>query len=294
MDLMASLRNVYGTCVGLPKLTIDVAVKSKEEPILKVLSVHAEVRAANTLQVHDMSKSVHFLGFAFLESDAGQFSRGSENSWTLSLALTPYHLQKIEEVRKGGDLFLFTYFHGVVAEMENPTAPTLRRFVSLSVRGDTWSGPYVPFKVAQSDWTKILRDLGYGDYFLIEVPLRGVPAKRKMEKALAHLVTAWNHFSEGRDDETLGSCYRAFEYIAKQKDMKHPDQNAFERLLASVDNPEKRRSLKLLMDYVCRFLNLGRHEPGQEPILLDRRDSEYGLILSQATLAYLAKVMAEQ
>jgi len=264
------------------------------EPILKVLNVYAEVRAANTLQVYDMSKSVYFLGFAFLESNGGQFTRGSENYWDLALPLTPYHLQKVEEVRSGGDLYFFLRFHVTAAEMENPSNPQLRRFVSPTVGGDSSSGYYAPFKVAQSDWVRILKDLRYGDYFLIEVPLRGVPARRKMEKALGHLAAAWDRFSEGRDDETLACCYKAFEYIAKQKGMRSPDQNAFEKLLANVDHPEKRKFLKLLMDYTCRFLNLGRHEPGQERILLDRRDSEYALILSQASLAYLAKVMAEQ
>ncbi len=292
MDLVVSLRSVFGSCLGIPKLSISVQVKSTTEPILKVLNVHAEVRAGNTLQVYDMSKSVYFLGFAFLESNGGQFTRGSESYWDLALPLTPYHLQKVEEVRKGEDLYLFLRFHVTAAEMENPSNPQLRRFTSPTVRGDT-SSDYVPFKVAQSDWVRILKDLGYGEYLLIEVPLRAVPARRKMEKALGHLTAAWEHFSEGRDDETLACCYKAFEYIAKQKGMKGPDQNAFEKLLANVEDPEKRRSLKLLVDYVCRFLNLGRHEPGRDRIMLDRRDSEYALILSQASLAYLAKVMAE-
>lgn len=292
MDLIASLQSVSGSCVGVPKLNISVQVKSTMEPILKVLNVYAEVRAANTLQVYDMSKSVYFLGFAFLESNGGQFTRGTEDTWDLALPLTPYHLQRIEEVRSGEDVYFFLRFHVTAAEMENPSNPQLRRFISPTVRGGT-SSDYVPFKVAQSDWVRILKDLRYGDYFLIEVPLRAVPARRRMERALGHLAAAWEHFSEGRDDETLACCYKAFEYIAKQKGMSGPDQNAFEKLLANVEDPEKRRSLKLLIDHVCRFLNLGRHEPGREQIMLDRRDSEYALILSQASLAYLAKVMAE-
>ncbi|MDA2912507.1 hypothetical protein MYX77_00855 [Acidobacteriia bacterium AH_259_A11_L15] len=84
---------------------------------------------------------------------------------------------------------------------------------------------------------KILKDLGYGDHFLIEVPLRGVPRKKGMEKALAHLAAAWDHFNEARDDETLGSCYKAFEYLAKQKKVKDPDQQVF-------TDPSHRRHLQ--------------------------------------------------
>jgi hypothetical protein len=140
---------------------------------------------------------------------------------------------------------------------------------------------------------KNLKELGYGDYFLMEIPLKGVPEKRGMQKALEHIKAAWEHFEQGSDDETLGSCYKAFEYLAKKSGCKRPDQNAFERMLSPIPEEEKRKRLKMLMHDLCQFLTLGRHEPGIDAVMLDGRESEYGLILSQATLAYLAKLMRE-
>jgi hypothetical protein len=115
-----------------------------------------------------------------------------------------------------------------------------------------------------------------------------------MKKALSHLEDGWSHFLEGRDVETLVSCYKAFEFLAKQAKVRSPDQHAFERLLDRIENGEKRKRLAQVMDYFCRFFALARHEAGQEKVAVDRRDSEYALILAQASLAYLAKSMSDQ
>lgn len=294
MDLTVRLDSLRGEHVGLAKLTLRILVRNRQEHIVKVLNLVTELRAAATEGIPDIGRSSYFIGYGTLESDAGQLTPNSELPWEIGLAMLPYHLQKIEEIRKGGDLFLFVQFLCLAAEMGDSGAPQLRRFGMASVRGENWSGTYVRFKIAQSDWVKLLKDLGYGDYFLIEVPLRGVPSKTLMDKALGHLNSAWGHFCEGRDEDTLVSCYRAFEFLARRRKLKNPDQQAFEKLLQGIAEQDKRRKLASLMHYLCQFFHLGRHEPGQERPHLDRRDSEYALILTQATLAYLAKTMAEE
>jgi hypothetical protein len=203
-------------------------------------------------------------------------------------------LQKIEEMRDGKDLFLHVEFFCRAALRQDTPSPTVTDVVSPRVCAGGYSSGYCPFRISQSDWVKILKDLGYGDYFLIEVPLRGVPTRLGMKKALVHLGNAWGHFNEGRDEETLWSCYKAFEFLTKLAKVKDPNQQAFGKLLAGIEDEKKRTQLSLLMDYVCRFLALGRHEEGQEKVFLDRRDSEYALILAQASLAYLAKNTSEQ
>lgn len=295
MQMTANLDSVFAYNAGIPKLSFNLKVKNDTDKPLAVLNVIAEVRAAASSSISDIHKSAYFIGYGVLESGGGQFSPGSEDHWRLGLPLHPYEIQKIEEVRKAGDgdLFFHIYFFCTAVLMEKPGTSPLVGMARVDIRGPASSSNYCPFKIAQSDWTKMLRDLGYGSYFLMEIPLRGVPAKRGMEKALEHLKGAWAHFEEGNDDETLASCYKAFEYLAKKRKVKDPDQNAFERLLDNVADDEKRRRLKMLMDYVCRFLCLGRHEPGIEAVYLDEKDSEYGLILCQATLAYLAKSMKQ-
>jgi len=293
MDMIASLESVHGERSGVPRLRMNVHVKSNLDRMITCADVVAEVRAGATIHSQNTG-SAYFLGYAMLESAPGQFhGAGAEGRWDFCLPLLPYHLRQIEEARGKGDLYLFVYFRCHAFEMDTSSAPQPVRFVSPSVGGSTTSSSYVPFKIAWSDWLTTLKALGYREYCLIEVPV-GVLQKRALTKALTHMEAARDHFDEGKDEECLVSCYKAFEFLAKQKQVKQPDQNAFERLLDGVPDANKRRALKQLMDYLCRFLNVARHEPGQEKVHVDRRDSEYGLILSQATLAYLAKTMARR
>jgi hypothetical protein len=287
MDLVASLSGVRGDCRGMPKLTVTIHVKSNHENVLKTLNVVAEVRAHRTIQVHNFLGTSYFLGYALLEGDGGQFSRGSEQIWQLGMVLSPYHLQKIEEIRKGGDLYLCMQFFCQAADL-GTDPPQLRNLVSPQIRGATWSSNYVPFRIPKSDWLPVLRNLGYGDYYLIEVPLRGVPERSELKKALTYLTKAWDHFNLGADSEALGSCHKAFERIALDHNAK-PDQNGWEKVLQGVDRT-RREKLKHMLARMCDYLQLGRHEPKDERIELDRFDAEYALIMTQATLAYLARL----
>lgn len=292
MHLSVTLKNVSGYCVGLPKLTMQFDLKHDSSDSARVLYLTAEVRTTACAQVYDPAKSAVFLGYAILESNGWQMAPGQQQTFTLGLALTPYHLQKIEETRNGRDLYLIVKFTSAVVELDKTDPSKLKGFHSPDASTPGYSSSYCPFKVAQSDWMKILKDLGYGDYFLIEVPLRRIRSRKQMDKALEHLSKAWEHYAEDNNRETLASCFSAFEYLTKQAKSKSTDQNAFEKLLGSVENRDMKDKLKLLMHYICGFLQVGRHVQGHELANVERKDSELGLILSQAALAYLAKSMS--
>jgi HEPN domain-containing protein len=287
MNIAVTLSSYRGESAGIPKLVLNFLAKNTSDSNLGILNVNAEIRVAPSMIEVDVSKTC-LVGYGVFEYQGGQLSKGGEQHWTIAVALNPHVLRKLEEVRNRGDLFLKVLFFCTATYMPDNASP-LTGLARASVYTPAYSSPYCPFRIPQSDWTKTLNELGYGDHFLIEVPLRGVPARVGMKKALAHLEDAWGHFNEGKDDETLVSCYKAFEFLAKQAQVKSPDQHAFEKLLNTLEYVEKRKRVAQLMDYVCRFLALARHEAGQERVTADRSDSEYALILAQASLAYLAK-----
>jgi len=291
MDISVSLTSVRGERQGIPKLTLNLTAEGQTDAQLAIISVTAAVRVTQEMTTHDMSKS-YFIGTGYLESDGDQLSRNSKTFWQIGIPLSPHQLQKIEEMRSGKDLFLNIQFFCTAGRRVMAPPPLINDILYPSVGVGGYSDGYCPFKVAQSDWVKNLKDLGYRDYVLCEVPLRGVPVRVELKKALAHLKDAWEHFSNGNDKETLMSCYRAFECLAKQAEMTDPNQQAFEKILAGIEDEKKRKRVELLMSYVCRFFALSRHEEGQEPVSFNRKDSEYAVILAQATLAYLAKSMS--
>jgi len=72
------------------------------------------------------------------------------------------------------------------------------------------------------------------------------------------------------------------------------NQQAFAKILAGIEDEKKRKRLEELIDYVCRFFALSRHGEGQEPVSFNRKDSEYAVILAQASRAYLAKSISRE
>jgi len=290
--IFVDLESTKGERLGIPRLTLNLSVENRATVPFSIVNVTAVIRVTKEItSAPDLSKA-YFIGTGFLESAGGELSPKSSGAlWQIVIPLSPYQLQKIEEMRNGKELFLNVEFFCTAVWRSDTPQKLITDITRIAVRVDNYSSDYCPFRVPQSDWVKTLKDLGYVDYVLCEIPLRGVPARVGLKKALTHLEDAWEHFSNGNDEETLVSCYKAFEFLAKQAKKTDPNKEAFEKILAGIEDERKRKRLELLMDYVCRFFALARHEEGQETVSFNRKDSEYALILAQGSLAYVAKSM---
>jgi hypothetical protein len=120
--------------------------------------------------------------------------------------------------------------------------------------------------------------------------MRAVPRVSALNRSLAHLEGAWAHFNQGSDAEALTSCFRCLESLAKDHGAEKPDQNGWDKVLRGIDN-QKRDKLKYLLNQLSSFMHLGRHEHSESTsVSLDRADAEYAMILTQATMAYIAKL----
>lgn len=293
MSLIGQITGLRPTKSGIPKLTIQIAVESQFDANVAVLTVNTEVRVSASAYSHDAWGSAAFLGFAVWDSWITQLPKGGKTTWEMGLPLSPVHLQIIEEARDGRDIWLMAHSTFTAAAIPNTGTTNYGSFMSGMLSDPSRSAGTCIYKIARSDWLQLRKELGYGERMLIEIPLH-ISAKKGMAKALEHLQAASDHFAEDRSEETLASCYRIFEYLAHKVGVNNPDQNGFEKLLASLEDTEKRNKLKMLMHHLCQVFHLGRHEPGKEHVVVDRRDAEYALILSQATLAYLAKHWAHE
>jgi hypothetical protein len=294
MSLVGSIKLLRAENIGIPKLTLQVFVKSRFDTKLTPLGAHAEVRITANGYRHDLVGRSYFVGYALLDDPPHSINARGEATWTLSVPVTQFCLQEIEKSRKGRDIRLIAMVHFVGAIEESAGTSRYGRFWSGRVDSEESSSMYCSVRVPRSDWINWLKELGYGDYYLIEVPLRGVPERGELKKALAHLTDAWEHFNLGKDAEALGSCHKGFERVAHDHDAK-PDQNGWEKILRNQDvDPVKREKMKHLLHRLCDYLHLGRHEAKDPKVQLDRVDSEYALILSQATLSYLARTSSIQ
>jgi hypothetical protein len=290
MNLTGHITYIKGRNAGLPKLTMRMQVKNNFDTALTVLSADAIVYAT-VGNYAGINEAAHFLGPATVEILQNQIGKGAEATWDVGLPIAHHLLlQKIEQLRRGRDLLLLVQIRAVVAVTDPADRTRYGPFISTTVNSDSHSTAHCVHRIPRSDWLPLLSELGYGDYYLIEVPLRGVPQRADLKKALNHLTGAWDHFNQGSDAETLGSCYKSFERIALDSGAAQPDQNGWEKVLKGVD-AKKREKLRHLLHHLSGFMHLGRHEPRETPeIGIDHADAEYAVILTQASLAYLAKL----
>jgi hypothetical protein len=286
MNLIGILSDVRGIRDGIPKLKATLKVSSGFDERVQVLSVTGEIKIDGTQGA--FSAGGAFLGYAVVEGSLNQFfGKGAEQSWTIALPVNQDILRTIEDIRQRKDFYLIGTFSFVATLHDSDGSIRCQApYITDCINNNHGSGGNISARIPLSDWIAVLRDLGYGDPWLIEVPMKRAKA-RGTDRAQQHLDAAWQHFHSGQDNEVLMSCHKAFEYLAKKQHMASPDQNAFEKILSSA-SPDVRKHFKMLLHHLCQAHHLGRHEPGGETPCVGHAEAEFLLVTSQAALAYLA------
>jgi hypothetical protein len=192
-------------------------------------------------------------------------------------------IERIEETRRGED---------IIFELQVEGLASIGKAVNELVR--IWSPGPIKVEIPQSHWVKeILSKWNYGQVKLVEIYFPESYKHNILKESYQHIEKAIYHFNNGNDRETLASVYSAFESMAKKIGYESPDQNFFYKLLENIEN-DKRNKSKLLLDYFCRYLHLGRHEPNKPPVPIERKDSEFALTMAQLIYSYLSKIFLKE
>ena len=221
MEIEISYDDARGESGGIPRLTLYLKAKNVSNHNLAILNVYSEIRVGSSMYDAEMAKSP-FVGNGLLEYHNGQFSNGTEQKWTLDVALDAFSLQKIEETRRGGDLFLRVLFYCVGAYIQDATSG-LTNVRRLDVQVGSTGSAYCPFKIPESDWEKILKDLDASGLSNAEEEIRQASKRaqqtlREMEglsakaKEAAAIVGVGQHASYF-DDEASGHTKVSFRWL---------------------------------------------------------------------------------
>lgn len=125
------------------------------------------------------------------------------------LELDPWRLEKIEQLRGGGDLWLQIRAEcSVIDFSKDPPTPLPERF-SVAQK------PYADrFRIPKADWVEhLLGELGYKKARLLEIPALEAPSE--LNELVRHIDDAWKHHSTGYYREVLTSCRRGLEAIER-------------------------------------------------------------------------------
>src|SRR5205823_11191141 len=114
------------------------------------------------------------------------------------------------------------------------------------------SNSFFSFDIPKSRWLELLKEIGYGAYHLAEIPLPSIKMRPALEKSIARMQRAWEHFANGNDRETLAACFESLELLAKQFGDNSSDSKQAASVSRSLPRSEEHTSeLQSLAYLVC-------------------------------------------
>lgn len=212
----------------------------------------------------------------------------------LTIPLDCKRIERIEAVRSGGDIQLNLHFFGTVWIKDDEEYRVPDKMVS--------SGNFLALKIPQSYWVgKVLPDLGYGKFKLIEVPIPEKIIADTLQKAIEELAQAQQYFVEGDYDKTVEHCRSAIEVIPNTISLsfKPGEKQSFS---AKVDkfwehfkgflSNSKRDGVSKIMKALWNLGSIPHHL--SPPGYFSRADAEAIMMITTAVVAYAGKSLSSK
>ena len=260
----------------IPRLNFRIELESDAN--IMVLEGVGEVKIRKNDAYYLLGSLNPFLNRMYLMS-------GRRVSFIVSFPLDYRRFELIEEERKGKDVRLRINIRVLYLRLK-PTPELPRAFEQENVEITQPAGRGTDLRVPQSEWLKMLQEMGYERFRMLEIPIPEPPMGTVIDDALGHIEAARKSFDEGDYDDVLVDCRKALEVIKKAI-----NKNKIQ-LEAVLDSSEsKTEKVKRLQAGLRDFLSLGPHELGAK---IDRRDAEIALIFTISFVRYLAKKLTKK
>lgn len=118
----------------------------------------------------------------------------------LETELDARHLEAIERIRVGEDLFFRMDLVGVAQSVSDKSSQAVQ--ASLEYRAN------------QSDWIEVLEQMGYRKTLLLEIPIPQGEVAPQLTKAAEHLQIAQTHLLGGHFRDAVGACRDVLEALS--------------------------------------------------------------------------------
>lgn len=256
-----------------PRLLFRIELEKKVRYEIRVLGISGSVH---------LRTSKGFVAFGSLNPllRLGHFHVDRPRmAFDLTFDLDNHKLEIIEEERKGGDLWLKMNVHVLYFDViRNRPFDEIIHGEDTTIRSTDGS---FDLQVPQSEWVKMLEQMGYRRFRMMEIPMPKPPQGTVIDSALSHIDEAKKSFDEGDYDDVLSNCRKVVEEI----------ENAIREgrinLNLILDQSEsKAEKVEGIEKKIKDFLNLGVHAIEAK---IDRRDAEMALLFTISLTRYIAK-----
>lgn len=125
----------------------------------------------------------------------------SSTQMLFDVGLSVSQLEALEAIRNGGDLYFKLHLYGESYGTHDP----------VPAHDD------VQVHLNQTEWIRLLKQVGFADIVLFEVPLPAESDDATLRSAVEHLRKARDLFLAGHYDESIAKCRLAIESCATAK-----------------------------------------------------------------------------
>jgi hypothetical protein len=209
----------------------------------------------------------------------------------ITIPLTVSTILAIENHRNGGDLVLKIDSRVLLCPVhQGPTGPSSSVLSApmetrFSVDGGVGD---IKCTIPQSEWVKLLPQLGWSDIELLELPIDFLRGHLKLARARERLNDAQISLARGDWEGVLQDCRKAVEAVAFALTDEEDSQAAMSRMKEHFGKGPKGENLTAIALAFSKFLHLARHEQS-EPITLERADAILALRITVSLMDYLAR-----
>lgn len=253
----------------LPRLNFHIDIKNDSNQKYNIQFLTGEV----TLYKNDSA-----VGFATLNPliSGYWFNPRSTITVVMNLDLTHRQIEVIEELRKENDVFFGLNLRFLFERTRAPSQTRGSENVSLDITVRR-AGNGNKLMISQSEWVKMLNEMGYERLRVIELPIPELPHGTIINTSVEFVEEALKKFNEGYYSDVLTDCRKAIENL-KKVDID---------LVTTLGSKSKANKITDIQNKLHQFLHLGPHEESKDYI--DRRDAELALHITTSIIRYFVK-----
>jgi len=240
--MRATIQTITASGRTIPRLELMLDIENDKQEKIRIIGYSIKLFVCN-LCIGDISK--------FEETFLDQMGRFTIK---VEFNISPFIFNSIEKERNFGDVPIYT----------NATCLIIGRHESTQeFNVGNFKVEYInssQYKLSQSDWAKIVLDMGYTNYQIFEIPYPKVPDTSNFSKIMERLKNSKTEMNSE---------------LARNIDM---------MCLESCHN-RKSELIEEIRQRIWKVLHMGPHEGYN----VTREDAEYILLLSFSTIRYFFK-----
>ncbi len=239
------------------RIGVELTLKPHSSPRYQICGLYGK------LELRNKCRGSKDLGNLYLRDEPLHLSPDenevTDTVRTLEIVLSNEQLEKLEEVRAGGDIEFKAKLSGRIFH---------QGFFDELRMSDLY------IEIPQSEWVKVLSEIGFARIFLMEVPIPDDYKHPELHESHKHILRAKQHLDVGHYREAVGVCRDAIEAMDSYISATEIGDPNLQEMFRSCNSWDRNERLQAIRRAIKVFTHPARHaKPGTLKTDFSRKDA---------------------